>query len=111
MKFLTLEQLQQAHAAGELGTVTLQADGAEFEIRIAVKAGLHQLAGHFADAGEALRLLQGIGISEVQVVGDDAASRAIRKALAGLKDGTNAVYAPDEWELVRASKRMQRDAL
>jgi len=111
MKFLTLEQLQQDHAAGRVDSITLQADGAEFEVQIVAEGSLLRLARRFADSGEALRLLQGIGISGVQITGDDAASRAIRKALAGLKDGSNALYAPDDWELLRKNKRTQRDAL
>ena len=116
MNCLTLEQLQQAYAAGEISAVTLHADGSEFEVRIAAHAGVHRLAdatsggaGRFSDPADALLLLSGVGIKEVQVIGDDAERRKIRKSLAGHRDGANPSYSADEWERIRASKRAQRD--
>ncbi|MYN07192.1 hypothetical protein [Pseudoduganella aquatica] len=110
MQFLTLEQLQQDHAAGRVDSITLQADGAGFEVQIVAGGGLHRLARRFTEPGEALQLLRDAGISDVHIAGNDAASHAIRKALSGLEDGSNTIYAPDDWELLRTNKRMQRDA-
>jgi hypothetical protein len=116
MNFLTLEQLQQAYAAGEISAVTLHADGSEFEVRIAAHTGQHRLAdatsggaGRFSNPADALLLLSRAGIKEVRIIGDDAERRKIRKALAGHRDGSNRSFSSDEWERIRASKRAQRD--
>lgn len=75
MQNLTLEQFRAAKDAGGVLSVTLLADGADFEMQIETKRGLARLVKarnkseirRFVDPRKALLLLHGLGIREAKI--------------------------------------------
>ncbi|MRW91615.1 hypothetical protein GJ699_16600 [Duganella sp. FT80W] len=120
MKFLTVQDLKKAHAAGQVMSVSLVADVEAFEVRVVMasgSAGVTQDDGQshmrFADPAEALLMLNELDIVAVHVHTDGWVpspgsqnymawlTAKVQSSAAGINDGSNKVFSADEWASIR----------
>lgn len=111
MQSLTLEQFRATNDAGGVLSVTLQADGASFEVRIETRRGMARLvkarardeARRFLDPRKALLLLRDMGIREAHLDGqrwrpdEQAAERAQRPDRAEAMKAAHEALSHTEW--------------
>lgn len=124
MDSLDLQGLQRTWQSGEISSASLVAVGEWFELIFMTKAGVLRLVNEegasprFADLGEALQLLNSIGVHELCIdmlnsVPDRNTNyerwlnKKVQSSIAGLANGSNRTYTPAEWDAIRVARKVR----